>query len=68
MACRPTKDGNVICFFRADKYMTFGLSDKANHELEDGAAHQLRESSWFFTAMDAATEAKLSAIARKAAS
>ena len=60
--------GNVICFFRADKYMTFGLSDKANHALEEGAADQLRESAWFFTAMDDATEAKLSAIVRKAAS
>ena len=62
------KDGNVICFFRADKYMTFGLSDKANHALEEGAPHQLRESAWFFTAMDDATEAKLSAIVRKASS
>ena len=61
------KDGRVICFFRADKYMTFGLSDKANHDLEDGAAHQLRESAWFFTALDEATENKLAAIVRKAA-
>ncbi|MGC1619168.1 MAG: DUF1801 domain-containing protein [Candidatus Acidiferrum sp.] len=62
------KDGKVICFFRADKYMTFGLSDKANHDLEEGAQHQLRESAWFFSAMDDATEAKLSAIVRRAAS
>jgi hypothetical protein len=76
-ALRPTlwygmpayaKDGQVICFFRTDKYMTFGLSDKANHALEVGAPHQLRESSWFLTAMDDATEAKLCAIVRKAAS
>ena len=76
-ALRPTlwygmpayaKDGKVICFFRVDKYMTFGLSDKANHALEEGAPHQLRESAWFFTALDDATEAKLSAIVRKAAS
>ena len=61
------KDGNVICFFRADKYMTFGLTDKANHALEEGATHQLRESAWFFTDLDDATEARLSAIVRKAA-
>ena len=76
-ALRPTlwygmpayaRDGKVICFFRADKYMTFGLSDKANHTLEEGAPHQLRESAWFFTAMDDATETRLSAIVRKAAS
>ena len=62
------KDGKVICFFRADKYMTFGLSDKANLALEEDAPHQLRESGWFFTAMDDATEAKLCAIVRNAAS
>jgi hypothetical protein len=61
------KAGKVICFFRADKYMTFGLSENANHALEEGAPHQLRESAWFFTALDDATEAKLSAIVRKAA-
>jgi len=62
------KDGQVVCFFRADKYMTFGLSGKANHAREEDAPHQLRESAWFFTEMDDATEAKLSAIVRKAAS
>ena len=61
-------DGGVICFFRADKYMTFGLTDKANHALDEGSPHQLRESAWFFTAMDDATEARLSTIVRKAAS
>lgn len=76
-ALRPTlwygmpayaKDDKVICFFRADKYMTFGLSDKANHELAEGAPDRLRESAWFFTEMDDATEVRLAAIVRKAAS
>lgn len=62
------KGGEVVCFFRADRYMTFGLTDKANHTREAGAPHQLLESAWFFTALDDATEAKLSAIVRKAAS
>jgi hypothetical protein len=62
------KGGKVICFFRADKYMTFGLTDKANLTREEGAPHQLLESAWFFTALDDATEAKLSAIVYKAAS
>ena len=62
------KDGKVVCFFRADTYMTFGLTDRANLTLEEGAPHQLRASSWFFTTLDDATEARLSAIVRKAAS
>jgi hypothetical protein len=62
------KDGPCVFFFRADEYMTFGLTDKANFTREEGVPHQLMESEWFFTALDDATEAKLSAIVLKAAS
>lgn len=58
--------GPVLCFFRVDDYMTFGLTEKASFELEDGAPDQLMECAWFFTALDDATEAKLAAIVRKA--
>jgi hypothetical protein len=61
-----TKDGPVVCFFRADKYMTFGLTEKANFTREEGVPHQLMRSAWFFTALDEATEARLSDIVRKA--
>jgi hypothetical protein len=61
------KDGETVCFFRADnKYMTFGFTQQANLTREDGAPHQLIESAWYFTALDDATEAKLSAIVRRA--
>lgn len=62
------KDGPCLCFFRVDKLMTFGLTEKANFTLAEGAPHQLMESAWFFTELDEATEARLSAIVRKAAS
>ena len=63
------KDGKTVCFFRADKkYMTFGFTQEANLTREEGAAHQLIESAWYFTALGDATEAKLSAIVRKVAS
>ena len=62
------KDGPCVCFFRVDKYMTFGLTEKASLTPEEGEPHQLMECAWFFTALDDATEAKLSAIVRKAAS
>ncbi len=68
MPAYANESGDVICFFRVDKYMTFGLSDAANHALAEDAPHQLRESAWFFTALDEATEARLAAIVRKAAS
>jgi len=48
--------------------MTFGLNDMATLTHEEGAPHQLMASAWFFTALDNATEAELSAIVRKAAS
>jgi hypothetical protein len=63
------KEGKTVCFFRADKkYMTFGFTQEANLTREEGASHQLIESAWYFTALDDATEAKLSAIVRKVAS
>jgi hypothetical protein len=63
------KDGKTVCFFRADKkYMTFGFTQEANLAAQEGAPHQLIESAWYFTALDGATEARLSAIVRKVAS
>jgi hypothetical protein len=63
------KDGKVVCFFRADKKcMTFGFTQDANLAREDGAPHQLIESAWYFTALDDASEAKLSAILHRVAS
>jgi hypothetical protein len=60
------KDGETVCFFRADKkYMTFGFTQQANLTREEGAPYQLIESAWYFTALDDATEAKLSAIVRR---
>ena len=62
------KDGPVLCFFRVDdKYMTFGLTEKANFTRDEGALHQLMGSAWFFTGLDDATEVKISAIVRNGA-
>ena len=62
-----TKDGKTFCFFRADKkYMTFGFTQDANLTCEEGAPHQLIECAWYFTALDDATEDRLSAIVRRA--
>ncbi|MCE2483780.1 MAG: DUF1801 domain-containing protein [Alphaproteobacteria bacterium] len=60
-------DGPVLCFFRADEdYMTFGLTEKVNLTVEEGASHRLMGCAWFFTGLDDATEARLSEIVRKA--
>jgi len=61
------KDGRRVRFFRADKYMTFGLTEEADLTREEGAPHQLLASAWYSTALDDPTEAKLSAIVCKAA-
>lgn len=62
------KDGKRICFFRADRYMTFGLTEDANLTREEGASHQLLPSAWYLAALDDATETKIAAIVRVAAS
>jgi len=61
-----SKDGPVLCYFRSDKYMTFGLTEKAHFAREDGALDNLFEAAWFFTELDTATEEKIADILRKA--
>lgn len=62
------KSGPVICFFRvdADDYLSFGLSEKANHDLDEGAPDRLRPAAWFLTELDDATEARLAEIVTRA--
>lgn len=60
------KDGPVLCYFRLDKYMTFGITEDANVAREEGAPHQLMPAAWFFTELDDATEAKIAEIVRRA--
>jgi hypothetical protein len=48
--------------------MTFGFTQEANLTPEEGTPHQLIASAWYFTALDNATETRLSAIVRKVAS
>ncbi len=61
-----TKEGNIICFFQnagkfKARYQTLGFTDKAN--LDDGA---MWPSSYAFTKLTAAEEAKITALKKKA--
>ena len=62
------KDGPVLVFFRVDDYMTFGLTEKVNFTIKDGAPDQLMPCAWFFSDLDDATEAKIADIVRVATS
>ncbi|MHB1484233.1 MAG: DUF1801 domain-containing protein [Saccharofermentanales bacterium] len=61
-----SKDGPVLCYFRSDKYMTFGLTEKAHFDREEGSLHNLMPAAWFFTELDSATEEKIADILRNA--
>ncbi len=63
-----TKDGNVICFFKAadkfkSRYATFGFEDAAN--LDDGA---MWPTSFALKKLTAADEAKIAKLVKKAVS
>jgi hypothetical protein len=61
--------GPVLCFFRVDeRYMTFGLTEKAKHARDDGTKDQLMASAWFFNDLDEATEKRIAAIVQRAVS
>ncbi len=61
------KSGPVLLFFNVEERMSFGLTEKANTSLDEGATDQLIASAWFLTALDKPTEARIAAIVRKAA-
>lgn len=54
-----TKDSAVLCFFREDEYMTFGLTEHAKFSPREGTADLLMPSAWFFTDLNDATEQKI---------
>ncbi|CAN5446187.1 hypothetical protein BH10ACT3_BH10ACT3_09020 [soil metagenome] len=60
--------GPVLCFFRLDEYLSFGLTEKANISVDDGATDLLIGSAWFLTKLDEPTEARIAEIVRKAVS
>jgi hypothetical protein len=61
------RGGPVLCFFRVDETMSFGLTEKASTSVEPGAVDKLMASAWFLTELDAATEERVAAIVRAAA-
>jgi hypothetical protein len=65
-----TAKSPVLCFFRVDddKFVTFGLSEHANHTRDPDAGHQLMGSAWFLTGLDEQTEARIATIVRGAVS
>lgn len=63
-----TKDSAVICFFREDKYMTFGLTESVQFEPKANATDLLMPCAWFFSELDNATEQKIIAIVQEAIS
>ncbi|HSJ71551.1 MAG TPA: DUF1801 domain-containing protein [Acidimicrobiia bacterium] len=62
------KSSPVICFFRVDDYMTFGLTEKANVARVENATDHLIPSAWFLTELDGPTEERIADIVKKAAS
>ena len=59
------KNGKCVCFFRADKYMTFGFTEEAN--LFDEGAH-MQPSAFALKELTAAEETRIGALVKKAVS
>ena len=44
-----SKSSPVVCYFRADKYFTFGLTEKANFNFNGNAPKGMSPTAWFLT-------------------
>lgn len=62
------KKSPVLVFFRVDddRYLSFGVSEHANHSPDPDSGHKLMGSAWFLTELDAATEEQIARIVRDA--
>ena len=58
-------DGPVVLFFREDKYVSFGLTENTNLSELGSPEDGLVEAAWYLTALDTASEAKITNIVRK---
>ena len=58
-------DGPVVLFFRADKYISFGLTESTNLKEVGDPAHDLVEVAWYLSTLDATSKAKIADIVRK---
>lgn len=60
------RDGQDICYIKADKdFIAFGVGEVVNPAREEGV--HMHPVAWTLTAPDAATEAKIRALVKKAA-
>ena len=59
------KNGKDICYIKADKdFIAFGFGESVNPTREEGA--HMHPVVWTLTSLDAATEAKIRALMKKA--
>lgn len=60
------KDGKDICYIKPDKdYLAFGFGEVVNPAREEGA--HMHPVAWTLTGLDAATEARIRELVKKAA-
>lgn len=59
------KDGKDICYIKPDKrFIAFGFAEVVNPAYEEGA--HMHPVAWTLTSLDAATEARIRALVKKA--
>jgi hypothetical protein len=59
------KNGKDICYIKPDKdLIAFGFGEGVNSAREEGA--HMHPAAWTLTSLDAATEAKIRALVKKA--
>ena len=58
-----TASSPVVCYFRSDHYMTFGLTEKARFDF-GASPHGMCETAWFFEGMNEQAVEKIKRVLR----
>lgn len=61
-----SKDSAVLCFFRKDDLISFGITEAANMQALAGSNAPIIPSAWYITNLDSSVEDKITKIVTKA--
>jgi hypothetical protein len=61
-----SEDAPVLCFFRKDTYISFGITESVKPVEQEGAVPSAYPSAWYLTRLDDSVETLIQAVVKQA--
>ena len=63
-----SKDAPVLCFFRKDTFISFGITESVKPNQLNGITSKCYPSAWYITSLDEAVETLIQGVVKQATS